>query len=131
MGAAIESFDNAGAVCVPRSRFAPVKTTSDLFALRSDAFIITPDFRVVLAPSRRAAPVVNLDEKRFKLVDQMEALAPVPPSLLQCDRLTVTGPVLFSQSGIILVGNVGFANYKDSPVEVPAGTFENKSVDLP
>ena len=26
------------AVCVPRSRFAAVKTTSDLFALRSDAY---------------------------------------------------------------------------------------------
>lgn len=40
MGSAIEAFgaDGAGAVCVPRSRFAPVKTTNDLFALRSDAY---------------------------------------------------------------------------------------------
>src|SRR5207245_2695863 len=35
MGAAIESFDNSAAVDVPRSRFAPVKTTSDLLTLRS------------------------------------------------------------------------------------------------
>lgn len=38
MGSAIECFDDAGAVVVPRERFAPVKTTNDLFALRSDAF---------------------------------------------------------------------------------------------
>jgi hypothetical protein len=35
MGSAIECFDDAGAVVVPRSRFAPVKTCNDLFALRS------------------------------------------------------------------------------------------------
>jgi UTP--glucose-1-phosphate uridylyltransferase len=38
MGSAIECFEDAGAVVVPRTRFAPVKTCNDLFALRSDAF---------------------------------------------------------------------------------------------
>lgn len=38
MGSAIECFNDSGAVVVPRERFAPVKTTNDLFALRSDAF---------------------------------------------------------------------------------------------
>ena len=49
MGAAIECFDAAGAIVVPRSRFAPVKTTSDLFALRSDAYVVAEDSSVVLA----------------------------------------------------------------------------------
>ena len=38
MGSAIECFDNAGAVVVPRERFAPVKTCGDLFVLRSDCY---------------------------------------------------------------------------------------------
>ena len=38
MGSAIGCFDDAGAIVVPRSRFAPVKTTNDLFVLRSDAY---------------------------------------------------------------------------------------------
>jgi len=38
MGSAIECFEGAAAVNVPRARFAPVKGTSDLFALRSDAY---------------------------------------------------------------------------------------------
>ena len=38
MGAAIECFADAGAIDVPRTRFAPVKTTADLLAVRSDAY---------------------------------------------------------------------------------------------
>ena len=38
MGAAIGAFDGARAVRVPRTRFAPVKTTNDLLVLRSDAY---------------------------------------------------------------------------------------------
>jgi len=130
MGAAIESFENAGAVCVPRSRFAPVKTTADLFALRSDAFVITDDFRVVLAPSRKAAPVVTLDDKKYKLVDQMEALVPVPPSLVLCDRISVAGPVLFTEAGVVVQGTVTFTCTKDAPTKVSAGSYVDTSVDV-
>ena len=41
MGAAIDVFEGARAVRVPRERFAPVKTTDDLLALRSDAYELT------------------------------------------------------------------------------------------
>lgn len=44
MGSAIECFDDAGAVVVPRDRFAPVKTCNDLFALRSDVYEVCADF---------------------------------------------------------------------------------------
>ena len=38
MGAAIEVFEGATAIGVGRDRFLPVKTTSDLLVLRSDAY---------------------------------------------------------------------------------------------
>ena len=38
MGAAIAVFDGARPLRVPRTRFLPVKTTSDLLVLRSDAY---------------------------------------------------------------------------------------------
>ena len=41
-------FDGAGAVRVPRSRFAPVKKTHDLLAVRSDAYTLTDDFTLQL-----------------------------------------------------------------------------------
>ena len=98
MGAAIECFDDAGALVVPRSRFAPVKTTSDLLALRSDAYQITDDGRAVLAPERNGIPPeILLDPDHFKLVDQLDAaLAGGVPSLLHCTRLEVRGPHTFS-----------------------------------
>jgi hypothetical protein len=74
MGAAIECFQGASAVVVPRSRFAPVKKCDDLLLLRSDAYVITDDFRPELAPGcNGVAPVVALDSKKYKLVGQLEA----------------------------------------------------------
>jgi UTP--glucose-1-phosphate uridylyltransferase len=100
MGAAIECFEGAGAVEAPRTRFAPVKTTGDLLALRSDAYVITEDGRAVLAPERKGVPPeIVLDGDHFKLVDQLDAaLAAGVPSLLHCRRLEVHGPVKFSAS---------------------------------
>ena len=61
MGAAIDVFDGAQALRVPRSRFIPVKTTNDLLVLRSDAYELRGDGRVALAAQRDgAAPLVDL-----------------------------------------------------------------------
>ena len=57
MGAAIDVFEGAAALHVPRSRFAPVKTTNELLALRSDAYVLADDWTVRLAPrARRRRP---------------------------------------------------------------------------
>ena len=42
MGSAIECFPGAQAILIPRTRFAPVKTTNDMLALASDAYEVTP-----------------------------------------------------------------------------------------
>merc|ERR1711937_249492 len=49
MGAAISCFEGATALLIPRTRFAPVKKCDDLIALRSDAYVVTEDFRIELA----------------------------------------------------------------------------------
>ena len=74
MGAAIEVFEGARALNVPRTRFAPVKTTDDLLALRSDAYRLTDDARVELA--REAVPIVTLDSDHYKLIRDFEAALP-------------------------------------------------------
>jgi len=103
MGSAIECFENAGAIVVPRTRFAPVKTCSDLFVLRSDVYTITPEATVKAVVE--TVPLVKLDDKYFKLVDQMQYLAPHPPSLLAAKSLTVKGPVRFG-GGVVVKGDV-------------------------
>jgi UTP--glucose-1-phosphate uridylyltransferase len=42
-GAAIGVIDGAAALCVPRDRFAPVKTNDDLLVVRSDAYVLRAD----------------------------------------------------------------------------------------
>ncbi len=97
MGAALECFEGALAIEVGRRRFAPVKSTSDLLIIRSDACVLTPDHRLELAPERQGRPpIVDLDPAHYKLVDGLESLtASGLPSLLHCERLTVKGPFTF------------------------------------
>lgn len=122
MGAAILVFEGAGAVRVPRSRFAPIKTTDDLLDVRSDDYVLTDDWRVTPNPER-ALPraVVSLDPAHYKLVDDFDARFPHgPPSLLACERLEVRGDVRFGRD-VRLEGVVRMVNENDAPAEVPDG----------
>ncbi|MGZ4275152.1 MAG: UTP--glucose-1-phosphate uridylyltransferase [Solirubrobacteraceae bacterium] len=98
MGAAIDVFDGARALRVDRARFAPVKTTDDLLALRSDAYVLSDDARVALVEGRFEAPHVTLDPDYYKLLGDFEARFPHgAPSLRACDALTVRGDVTFGR----------------------------------
>jgi UTP--glucose-1-phosphate uridylyltransferase len=103
MGAAIGVFDGAEPVRVPRRRFSPVKTTEDLLALRSDAYVLAGDARVELAPERDGTPpVVDLDDDYFKLLRDFDARFPAgAPSLVRCERLAVEGDVTFGREVVV------------------------------
>jgi UTP--glucose-1-phosphate uridylyltransferase len=107
MGAAIEVFDGAQPMAVPRRRFSPVKTTEDLLALRSDAYVVLDDAGVELAPSRDGTPpVIDLDDDYYKLLrDFDERFARGAPSLVECDRLAVEGDVKFG-ADVVVRGSV-------------------------
>src|SRR6185295_5128355 len=113
MGAAIGAFDGARAVPVPRTRFAPVKTTDDLLVLRSDVYRLTDDAHVERAPERDDEPFVALDPDHFKTIAEFDARFPAgPPSLVACDRFVVRGDVTFG-AGVVARGSV--------EVQAPAG----------
>lgn len=105
MGAALSVIDGARAVAVPRSRFAPVKTTDDLLRVRSDAYELGSDGH--LAPAFDGdPPVVELDPAHFKALADFEARFPAgPPSLRRCRRLVVRGDVTFG-AGVVVEGDV-------------------------
>jgi UDP-N-acetylglucosamine pyrophosphorylase len=119
MGAAIECFDGSAAIDVPRSRFAPVKTTGDLLALRSDAYEVLQNGQVRLHPSRLGKPPVISLSDEYKLVDSIDALG--VPSLIGCRSLKVTGPVHF-EPGVILEGDVEITNAGAETKIINAGT---------
>merc|ERR1719277_2945375 len=129
MGAAISCFEGATAIVIPRERFAPVKTTNDLLALRSDAYILTPDVRVLLAPSRNGVPPNIKLDGRYKFVDAMEKMVPQgAPSLIGCKSLTVEGEVVF-EKGVVLQGGVVISNAGASSQKVFAGTYGSASAE--
>ena len=117
MGAAIGVFEGAGAVHVPRARFAPVKTTSHLLVVRSDAYDLTDDWTVQLAAEREAAPLVELSDE-FKLLHDFEERFPAgPPSLVEAERLEVEGDVRFG-GDVTVRGRVRV----EGPAAIPDGT---------
>ena len=124
MGAAIDVFEGARAVRVGRERFAPVKTTDDLLALRSDAYELTSDGRIVLAGARagQRAPLVQLDAEFFRLVRDFDArFVAGPPSLVQAQRLTVRGDVAFG-ADVVVRGAVTVEQRGDGQRRIENGT---------
>lgn len=129
MGAAIECFARAGAVLVPRARFAPVKTTGDLLALRSDAYVVTPEARLELDRSRGGVPPdVVLDPRFYKVLDGLEAaFGQHAPSLKNCRRFEVSGPWTFPE-GVVCQGEVRFVNEEPAPVALRPALYVDGTV---
>lgn len=127
MGSAIECFEGSAAVNVPRSRFAPVKGTSDLFALRSDAYEVSDDGRVQLASSRQGKPPLVKFSSEYKLVDALDGLG--QPSLIEADKLSVSGPVTFAD-GVVIRGKVSVTNPSDEVKVIAPGVYADQAINL-
>eukprot|EP00992_Anisonema_acinus_P014115 TRINITY_DN9107_c0_g1_i2.p1 TRINITY_DN9107_c0_g1~~TRINITY_DN9107_c0_g1_i2.p1 ORF type:complete len:520 (+),score=162.91 TRINITY_DN9107_c0_g1_i2:52-1611(+) len=125
MGAAIASLPGSQALVVPRTRFAPVKTCNDLLALRSDAYVVTDDWRIELHPNCKGQPpVVDLDSKLYKMVDGLDSLIPNGvPSLVGCKKLKVSGKVEFA-AGSVVEGEVTISN-STSTLQTVNGTLNS------
>ena len=117
MGSAIEVFAGAQAVRVPRTRFAPVKKTDDLLAVRSDAYVLTEAFHI--QPRMQEGFVVELDGRYYKFISDLDARFPYgPPSLLNCTLFSVTGDYKFGRN-IIARGEVRLVNETGEQIVIP------------
>ena len=123
MGSAIEYFEGAQAIVVPRERFAPVKTTSDLLVLWSDAYELTSDARIVARdPEANRARVVELDPRHYAQIADFEArFEEGAPSLRACRRLVIRGDFRFG-AGVAIEGEVELVNPDEAQREIPAET---------
>lgn len=131
MGAAIECFQGATAIVVPRSRFAPVKKCNDLLLLRSDAYVIDSNYVPTLNPKCGGkAPVISLDSKKYKMVGKLEAatLGGIP-SLVNCNRLEIKGLIRMTKK-TTFVGDVSVKNNSDEAKFIPKGELKDISIDL-
>jgi UTP--glucose-1-phosphate uridylyltransferase len=121
MGAAIGSFPGARLLCVPRSRFVPVKTTNDLLVLRSDVYTVGE--QMLVKPITEQLPYVDLDSKFYKLLDEFERRFPHgAPSLRDAQRLVVHGDVTFG-AHVVVRGAVELNAQRPTRIE-DAATLE-------
>jgi UTP--glucose-1-phosphate uridylyltransferase len=129
MGAAIEVFDGAQALAVPRSRFAPVKATSDLLVVWSDAYKMMPGGQLAPNPQNlHGMPLVSLDGKHYKFVDQLQQRFPHgAPSLSQCKKLSIEGDVHFGRN-VEIHGDVKIVNRGATPLRIPDGAVIDRDL---
>jgi UTP--glucose-1-phosphate uridylyltransferase len=128
MGSAIAIFEGAQVLRVPRRRFAPVKTTSDLLAVRSDAYTLTGDSRIVPHADLAQIPVISLDSSFYKLVDDLDLRFPGgSPSLRDCVSLDIVGDVHIA-AGVVLTGRVRLENQTAQPMRITSGSITDQAI---
>eukprot|EP00188_Purpureofilum_apyrenoidigerum_P003936 Plantae.Rhodophyta-Purpureofilum_apyrenoidigerum.ctg4270.p1 GENE.Plantae.Rhodophyta-Purpureofilum_apyrenoidigerum.ctg4270~~Plantae.Rhodophyta-Purpureofilum_apyrenoidigerum.ctg4270.p1 ORF type:complete len:521 (-),score=134.69 Plantae.Rhodophyta-Purpureofilum_apyrenoidigerum.ctg4270:972-2330(-) len=128
IGAAMSFFDNPMGVNVPRSRFLPVKTTSDLLLVQSNLYT-QKSGTLVVNPQRMftSVPVIKLGPE-FKKVANFLSRFGSTPDVIELDHLTVSGDVAFG-SGISLKGTVIIVANPGSKIMIPNGAvLENKVI---
>jgi len=127
-GAAIKHFKGAHGVNVPRSRFLPVKSCSDLLLIKSDIYSLEHG-TLVLNEARMfdTIPVVKLGD-HFKKIANFQKRFKSIPKIVELDHLTVTGDVNFGR-GVTLRGTVIVVANEGQRIDIPDGcVLENRLV---
>lgn len=128
-GAAVALFKNPIGINVPRSRFLPVKNTSDLMLVQSSLYNVKHG-SLLMNPDRPfpAPPVVKLGKAFQHVQAYWERTRGGVPDVLELEHLTVSGNVYFGQ-GVKLKGTVIIVAHPGAVIMIPDGTvLENKVV---
>ncbi|TYJ57552.1 hypothetical protein B9479_001634 [Cryptococcus floricola] len=128
IGAAIKHFDSAIGINVPRSRFLPVKSCSDLLLIKSKLYNLEHGV-LTMDKSREfgGTPVVKLGDE-FKKVANFEKRFKSIPNITELDHLTVSGDVSFGK-GVRLAGTCIIVATEGNKIVIPDGTnLENKLI---
>ncbi|WP_415459699.1 UTP--glucose-1-phosphate uridylyltransferase [Bifidobacterium sp.] len=120
MGAAIGLFEGASCIEVDRMRFLPVKTTDDLFIMRSDRFHLTDSYE--MEDGNYIFPNVQLDERYYKNINDFNERFPYSiPSLAAANSVTIQGDWTFGRDVTMFADAV--LSDQGRPSYVPNGEF--------
>ncbi|KAK1370772.1 UTP--glucose-1-phosphate uridylyltransferase [Heracleum sosnowskyi] len=130
-GAAIKFFNQAIGSNVPRSRFLPVKASSDLLLVQSDLYTLADG--LVTRNSARTNPenpAIELGPEFKKVADFLKRFKSIP-SIVELDSLKVSGDVWFG-TGVTLKGKVTINAKSGEKLEIPDGAvLQNKDINGP
>lgn len=119
MGSVISQFGSSCCFEVDRPRFLPVKTTEDLFIMRSNRFHLTNLYEMEDGDYR--LPRVILDKRYYKNISDFDERIPFVPSLAAAASVEIEGDWSFGKD----VSFFGNALLKDNGKRnfVPDGSF--------
>ncbi|KAK9474572.1 UTP--glucose-1-phosphate uridylyltransferase family [Dipodascopsis tothii] len=120
VGAAIRHFKGAHGVNVPRRRFLPVKTCSDLLLVKSDLYSLSHGNLEISSGRFGPAPLVKLGG-HYKKVSDFQKRIPHMPKIVELDHLTVTGNVTFGKN-VTLKGTVIIVCSDGQKIDIPNGS---------
>jgi UTP--glucose-1-phosphate uridylyltransferase len=119
MGSALALFHGAQALCIPRSRFIPVKKCNDLLLLWSDVYELSEAYLPRLAGGIKEPPLVTLDDAYYALIGDLRArFAYGAPSLVAAISLSVHGNVHFGRN-VIVQGEILIDHPGSDPLFIP------------
>ncbi|XBW38604.1 hypothetical protein QEN19_004193 [Hanseniaspora menglaensis] len=123
VGAAIRFFNNAHGVVVPRSRFLPVKTCSDLLLVKSNLFNLQNGCSLELTPERffGGNPLIKLGS-HFKKLKDFQSRIPHSPKIIELDHLTISGNVYLGKK-VELKGTVIIVCSEGERIDIPNGSI--------
>lgn len=128
IGAAMKCFDNAVGLTVPRSRFLPVKKTSDLLLLMSNLY--SPHHGQLKMSGKRmfpTTPFIKLGQNFQNISELLKRFGSIP-DILELDHLSVSGDVTFGKQVSLKGTVIIIANHGDR-IDIPSGScLENKIV---
>lgn len=123
LGAAIRYFKNSRGMVVPRLRFLPVKTCSDLFLVQSNLYKVQHG-TLVLDGDRATedSPIIKLASKWYKTVEDFKKRVMGPILITDLDHLTVSGNVTFGKN-VTLKGTVIIISSEGNSIYIPDGSI--------
>ena len=120
MGAAIGLFNGSICVQVDRMRFLPVKTTNDLFIMRSDCFHLTDTYE--MEDGNYIFPNVELDPRYYKNIRDFDERFPYAvPSLAAANSVSIQGDWTFGRD-VMMFADAKLED-KGEPSYVPNGEY--------
>jgi len=127
-GAAISLFKHAQSVNVPRSRFLPVKSTSDLFVLQSDLFSLENGmFKMSKLRAFPNPPMVKLGPYMKDVASYIKRFGG-QTNIIDLDQLTISGDVTVGRQ-VVLKGTVIIVAAEGDKIDIPDGAIlEDKVV---
>ena len=127
VGAAIKHFNRAHGINVPRDRFLPVKSCSDLFLVQSDLYSLSHgELSWNTKRQFKTVPLVKLGDDFKKVPGFLSRFANIP-RILELDHLTVTGDVTFGKN-VVLKGTVIIVANHGSRIDIPSGSVLDDKV---